>query len=195
MSSASSHTHHQNIGLQWRGWQVLCSWLSHILNAVLWVIIISTFKCPGWCWNFSAGFKKALWLFEQKSTKLLNKWNFVELELIHVYCTVAHTNPHQLLFFGFSSLHRTHNKSPPAVHIGYGQTVAGDPHRTAASRHTWAAHPRIARITDPPPSLCPLKIAYNKHHRFWDLTIVTYPYHSCKALPPYFRMKTWWWPH
>jgi len=43
--------------------------------------------------------------------------------------------------------------------------------------------------------LCPLKIAYNKHHRCWDLTIVTYPFQSCKALPPYFRMKTWWWPH
>jgi len=26
-----------------------------------------------------------------------------------------------------------------------------DPHRTAASRHTWAAHPRIAHITDTPP--------------------------------------------
>ena len=61
-------------------------------------------------------------------------------------------------------------------------------------RHTWTAHPRIAHITDTPPS-CPLKIAYNKHHRCWDLTIVTYPYQSCKALPPYFRMKTWWWPH
>ena len=46
-----------------------------------------------------------------------------------------------------------------------------------------------------PPSPCPLTIAYNKHHRCWDLTIVTYPYQSCKALPPYFLMKTWWWPH
>jgi len=38
-------------------------------------------------------------------------------------------------------LHTTHNKSPPTVDIGYGQTVAGDPQRTAASRHTWAAPP------------------------------------------------------
>jgi len=45
----------------------------------------------------------------------------------------------------------------------------------------------------PPP--CPLTIAYNnKHHKFWDLTIVTYPYQSYKAPPPYFRTKTWWWP-
>ena len=27
-------------------------------------------------------------------------------------------------------------QNPPAVDIGYGQTIAGDPHRTAASRHT-----------------------------------------------------------
>ena len=32
--------------------------------------------------------------------------------------------------------HTNHNKSPPAVDIGNGQTVAADPHRTAASRHT-----------------------------------------------------------
>jgi len=44
MSSASSHSHHQNIALQWRGWQVLCFWLSHIMNAVLWVIIILIFN-------------------------------------------------------------------------------------------------------------------------------------------------------
>jgi len=30
----------------------------------------------------------------------------------------------------------THSKSPPAVDIGNEQAVAGDPHRTAASRHT-----------------------------------------------------------
>jgi len=46
-----------------------------------------------------------------------------------------------------------------------------------------------------PPTLSPLTIPYNnKHHRRWDLTIVTYPYQPYKALPPYFRMKTWWWP-
>jgi hypothetical protein len=47
-----------------------------------------------------------------------------------------HTNPHHFLFFGFSPLHTTHNKNPPSVDIGNGQTIAGDPHRTAASRHT-----------------------------------------------------------
>ena len=35
--------------------------------------------------------------------------------------------------------------------------------------------------------------------RWWDLSIcftsVTYPYQSCKAIPPYFRMQTWWWSH
>ena len=46
--------------------------------------------------------------------------------------------------------HRTHSKSPPAVDIGNGQTIAGDPYRTAASRHTWAAHPRIAHIAGDP---------------------------------------------
>jgi len=30
----------------------------------------------------------------------------------------------------------THKESPPAVDIGYGQTVTRDPHRTVASRHT-----------------------------------------------------------
>jgi len=47
----------------------------------------------------------------------------------------------------------THSKSPPAVDIGNGQTIAGDPHRTAASRHIWAVHPRITHITDNPPNL------------------------------------------
>ena len=46
----------------------------------------------------------------------------------------------------------THNKSPPAVHIGNGQTIAGDTHRTAASRNTSAVHPRIEHITDTPPN-------------------------------------------
>jgi len=32
-------------------------------------------------------------------------------------------------------------KSPPAIDIGYGKTVTGDPHRTALSRHTRAAPP------------------------------------------------------
>ena len=58
--------------------------------------------------------------------------------------------------YPISTAGRNHNKSPPAVDIGYEQTVAGDPHRTAASRHTWAAHPRIAHITDTPPPV-PLK--------------------------------------
>jgi len=31
------------------------------------------------------------------------------------------------LFFGFfSPLHRTHNKNPPVIDIGYGKTVTGD---------------------------------------------------------------------
>jgi hypothetical protein len=40
--------------------------------------LIVTFKYPGWHLNFSAWFKKALWLFEEKNIKLLNKWRFVE---------------------------------------------------------------------------------------------------------------------
>ena len=106
----------------------------------------------------------------------------------------THTNPHQLLFFGFSPLHRTHNKSPPAVDIGYGQTVAGDPHRTTASRHTWAAHPRITHITDtPPPPVTPINstnITDAEISPSWHTH--TKP---VKALPPYFRMKTRLWPH
>jgi len=38
-----------------------------------------------------------------------------------------------------SPLHRTHNKSPPEIDIGYGKTVTGNPHRTEASRNTRAA--------------------------------------------------------
>jgi len=46
---------------------------------------------------------------------------------------------------------------------------------------------------DPPPPPRPLTIANsNKHHRWWDLTIVTYPYQTYKALSPYFGMKTFW---
>ena len=44
---------------------------------------------------------------------------------------------------------------PMSTAAAAGQTVAGDPHRTAASWHTWAAHPRITQTTDPPP--VPLK--------------------------------------
>jgi len=42
--------------------------------------------------------------------------------------------------------------SVPALDIGNRQTIAGDPYRTAASRHTLAEHPRIAHITDNPPT-------------------------------------------
>jgi len=42
------------------------------------------------------------------------------------------------------------------------------------SRDTWAVHPKIAHITDNHPEpQCPLTIAYNKHHGWCDLTIVT----------------------
>ena len=67
--------------------------------------------------------------------------------------TVLCGSPATVCPYGFC----THNKSSPAVDIGYGQTVAGDPHRTAASRHTWAAHPRIAHITDTPAPCAPYK--------------------------------------
>jgi len=65
---------------------------------------------------------------------------FPSTQLVVVVLTETYCNKVNILQNIFS-LHRTHNKSPPAVDIGYGQTVAGDPHRTAASRHIRAAHP------------------------------------------------------
>jgi len=73
------------------------------------------------------------------------------------------------------------------------ESPTGDTHKTAASTHTWVAHPRIAHITETPPLPLPIKVAYNKHLCCWDLTIMTYPYQSSKALPTYFWMKIWWW--
>ena len=39
-----------------------------------------------------------------------------------------------------------------------------------------------------------LTIAYKKHHRCWDLTIVPQPCRSYKVLLTFFRMKNLWWP-
>ena len=45
----------------------------------------------------------------------VGRWLITTRHTSHLH---THTNPHQLLLFGFSPLHRTHKKSPPAVDIG-----------------------------------------------------------------------------
>jgi len=41
-----------------------------------------------------------------------------------------------MLYYGYKEREHTQPKSPPAIEIGYRKTVTGDPHRTAANRHT-----------------------------------------------------------